>query len=269
MTTPVATPEWEMQVLAVLQARTSSSRLPGKVLADLQGAPMILRQIERIRRAQRVDGLVVATSLDPSDDRLAAVVETAGIRVMRGSLDDVLERFASVVRSVMPRHVVRLTADCPLLDPEVLDAVVTQHLAGDSDITTNALEPTLPDGLDVEVVAVDALLTASREATLRFEREHVTQFLYRRPERFRIAHYRNPQNFAGLRWTVDEPDDLAFVRAVFGALYSSKPNFGFRDVLRLLEARPDLGSINSRFARNEGLARSMAEHDTYQIGNKK
>ncbi|HEX2653026.1 MAG TPA: glycosyltransferase family protein [Xanthobacteraceae bacterium] len=245
-------------VLAVLQARTTSSRLSGKVLADLEGAPMILRQIERISRARRIDKLVLATSADASDDRLANVLKAANISVWRGSLDDVLDRFASAVRGTKPRHVVRLTGDCPLADPQIIDAVIEQHVDSDADITTNALEPTLPDGLDVEVMRADVLLTAAAEAALTFEREHVTQFLYRRPDRFRIAHYRHPRDFSGLRWTVDEPEDLAFVRAVFGALYRSQPDFGLEDVLALLARRPELSAINSGFQRNEGLARSMA-----------
>jgi len=248
----------ETRVLAILQARVSSSRLPGKVLADLVGAPMIVRQIERLTRARMIDELVVATSVDASDDPLVQTVGATGTEVLRGSLDDVLERFADVVRAKQPVHVVRLTGDCPLADPDVLDAVIAHHLVGTADITTNALEVTLPDGLDVEVIRAAALMAAAAEATLSFEREHVTQFIYRRPERFRILHYKAPESSAGLRWTVDEADDLAFVRKVFEVLYPANPHFGLHDVLALLREQPRLLAINNRFMRNEGLARSIA-----------
>jgi spore coat polysaccharide biosynthesis protein SpsF len=247
-----------VRVLAILQARVSSSRLRGKVLADLCGAPMIVRQIERLRRSRLIDHLVVATSVDASDDALVEVIEARGLTIMRGSLQDVLDRFASVAREIASEHVVRLTGDCPLADPNVVDAVIAHHLVGGGDITTNSVEPSLPDGLDVEVMRRDVLLAAAQEATLDFEREHVTQFVYRRPERFRVQHYRAPQDWSGMRWTVDEADDLAFVRAVFEALYPVKPDFGLHDVLGLLRERPELAAINTRFARNAALSGQIA-----------
>lgn len=247
-----------MRALAVLQARTSSSRLPGKVLADLAGAPMLLRQIERIRRARLLDHLIVATSSDPTDDALEATVSAAGTSVFRGSLEDVLGRFAAAAATVEARHVVRLTGDCPLTDPDVIDAVIAHHLVTGADITTNSVEATFPDGLDVEVMRGEALRRAAAEASAAFEREHVTQFLYRRPAQFRIVHYKQPASLSHLRWTVDEPADMALVRAIYAELYEVNPAFDMHDVLRLLAQRPDLISSNSRFERNEGLARSLA-----------
>jgi spore coat polysaccharide biosynthesis protein SpsF len=246
------------RVLAILQARMSSRRLPGKVLADIEGAPMLLRQIERIRRARLIDDLVIATSSDSTDDLLAEALGSAGVPVFRGALDDVLGRFAAVLQERPAEHVVRLTGDCPLADPDVIDAVIAHHLVGGSEITSNTVAPTFPDGLDVEVVAGSALFLAAKEARLPFEREHVTQFIYRRPERFRILNYALFQNLSHLRWTVDEPDDLAFVRAVYRELLPRCPQFGFRDVLTLLDKNPALQAINSRLERNEGLKRSLA-----------
>ncbi len=252
-----------IMTLAVLQARMSSSRLPGKVLADLVGAPMLLRQIERILRCRAVDRLVVATSTDPSDDTLVETVRRAGYEIARGSLDDVLDRFASVAKAADPMHVVRLTGDCPLLDPLIVDAIIAQHLATGADITTNAVSPTLPDGLDVEVMTAKALAEAADEALLAYEREHVTQFFYRRPERYRISHYRHSPDLSGMRWTVDNPEDLEFVREVYAALYPSRPDFGLADVLALLAREPELSSINHGFDRNEGLARSIAKEPAH------
>lgn len=251
-----------LRVAAVLQARTSSSRLPGKVLHDLVGAPMLLRQIERIRRARLVDALVVATSSDASDDELAHLLARAGVAIYRGSLDDVLGRFAGAIESLAPEHVVRLTGDCPLTDPTVIDAVIAHHLVVGADITSNTVAPTFPDGLDVEVVRTPALMASAAEAALVYEREHVTQFLYRRPGRFGIVNYALNEDLSHLRWTVDEPEDLAFVRAVYGELLPSNPQFGFRDVLALLAQRPELTALNARFERNEGLKRSIAAEST-------
>ena len=173
-------------IVAVLQARTSSSRLPGKVLAEIAGVPMLLRQIERIRRSRRIDSLIIATSAESDDDRLAELCEKNGITCHRGSLNDVLDRVIGAVRASEASWVVRLTGDCPLTDPEVIDRVIAAAVDEPNvDYATNALEPTYPDGLDVEIVSREALETAWREATLPSEREHVTPFITSRPERFR------------------------------------------------------------------------------------
>src|SRR5690348_2363069 len=175
--------------LAILQARMSSSRLPGKVLEPVLGRPMILRQIERIRDARRIDRLVVATSTDASDEPLIQVCRAEGIECARGSLVDVLDRFYQVGRKFAPAHVIRLTGDCPLTDPEMLDAVIAFHVDNGFDYSSNALEPTFPDGLDVEVMRFECLEQAWREARLPSEREHVTPYLYNHRERFRVGSY--------------------------------------------------------------------------------
>lgn len=259
--TPASKTDLRPRLVAVLQARVSSTRLPGKVLADVCGAPMIARQIERIRLSRMLDGLVVATSEDPSDDPLAAIASNLGVAVHRGSLNDVLSRYAGVVRETRPQHVVRLTGDCPLIDPDVIDAVAAHHLVCRADVTSNAYEPTFPDGLDVEVIRADALLKADSEARLNFEREHVTPFLYDPKHHFRVVHYRASIDLSGLRWTVDEPEDLVFVRSVFDALYVGTPQFRMRHILQLLSERPELSDLNTRFTRNAGLARSIAEEE--------
>jgi spore coat polysaccharide biosynthesis protein SpsF len=258
MTVPKTT---RPRVLAILQARTSSTRLPGKVLADMVGAPMIVRQLERIRLARMIDDVMVATSVDASDDALASAVAASGVKVVRGSLEDVLDRFAVAARNAMPLHVVRLTGDCPLVDPDVLDAVVAHHLVSRADITSNAYEPTFPDGLDVEVMRADVLFAAAERATKKFEREHVTPFIYDPKQKFRVVHYRAPVDLSGLRWTVDEPEDLTFVREVYSALYHANPDFRMHHILQLLAARPELSELNTRFTRNAGLTRSIAEEE--------
>jgi spore coat polysaccharide biosynthesis protein SpsF len=223
---------------------------------------MIVRQLERISRARLLDGIVVATSVDPSDDELASLLVDRGVRVFRGSLTDVLGRFVAASGQYPAQHIVRLTADCPLADPDVIDAVVAHHLVCAADITTNSLHPTFADGLDVEVITASALERAGSEAGLEYEREHVTQFFYRRPDQFRIVNYSGFDDFSVLRWTVDYSEDFAFVDAVYNALYPVKADFGFRDILRLLADRPELKLMNSGFLRNEGLAQSIAREES-------
>jgi spore coat polysaccharide biosynthesis protein SpsF len=246
-------------ILAILQARASSSRFPRKVLEPLLGRPMILRQIERVRRAKRIDALVLATSLDASDDELAQACVEAGVNVYRGSLNDVLGRFIGAAQSAgAPDWIVRLTGDCPLADPAVIDRVIEEAVQSGADYASNAVEATFPDGLDVEVMRAAALEAIASEPRSDAEREHVTLALYRRPERFRIHHVRNDRDLSHLRWTVDEPRDFALVKAIYEALYAKKPDFGFADVLALIESRPDLATLNVDIKRNEGLAKSLA-----------
>jgi len=255
-------------ILAILQARMSSSRLPGKVLKPVLGWPMILRQIERIRQARRIDRLVMATSTDVSDDALVQVSEAQGVECARGSLDDVLDRYYQVARKLEPAHVVRLTGDCPLLDPEVVDEVIAFHLEGGFDYTSNALDKlTFPAGLDVEVVRFECLERAWREARLPSEREHVTPYFYNHPELFRLGSHCSEQDLSHMRWTVDEPEDLEFVRRVYEALYPANASFRMRDVVALVEREPALALINSRFDRNEGYKRSLHQEQQLLAGS--
>jgi len=232
-----------MTVLAILQARMSSRRLPGKVMADLAGEPMIWRQIERVRRARRVDHLVVATSVETSDDPLASFLLSRGCSVFRGDLDDVLGRFAAAAGPWGPSHLVRLTADCPLADPAVIDAAVELALHTGAAYASNVERRTYPKGLDVEVIASPALAQAAREATDPYEREHVTPFVRRRADRFRHAHLVEAFNLSHLRWTVDQAEDLAFVREVYAALHPKHPAFDMFDVLQLMDRRPDIADL--------------------------
>jgi spore coat polysaccharide biosynthesis protein SpsF len=232
-------------IAAVVQARMSSSRLPGKVLEPLVGAPMLGRQLERIRGAQLVSKVIVATSEGPDDDPVAAVAADWGAECYRGSLEDVLDRLRCAALRAGADHVVRLTADCPLTDPQVVDEVIRAHLEGAHDYTSNVLEPSFPDGLDVEVVRREALERAWNEARDAHEREHVTPFLYRHPEEFSLGSVRCREDLSSRRWTVDHEEDLTFVRRVFEELYPQDPAFTMWQVLDLLEREPHLSEINS------------------------
>ncbi len=233
-------------ILGVLQARTSSSRMPGKVMAPILQEPMIWRQIERIRRARSLDKLVVATSEEPSDDGLAGFLLGRGMTVYRGELNDVLGRFAACAEAWGPTHVVRMTADCPLIEPRLIDAVVALALENRAAYATNFEPRTYPDGLDVEVMTAEALATAHREASETYDREHVTPFLRNRPQRFPQGSLVQATDLGALRWTVDRPEDFAFVRAVYEALYTDDPDFGMEEILDLLDRRPDIAALSER-----------------------
>lgn len=243
--------------LAILQARVSSSRLPRKVLLPILGKAMLLRQIERINRSREIDRLVVATSTDSSDSEIASLCEEAGVTCFRGNLTDVLDRFVNAARPHQPETVVRLTGDCPLIDPEVIDEVISFFREGGYAYASNIKPPTFPDGLDVEVIRFAGLEEAGREAVLPSEREHVTPFLRFRPERYKVGNVTRPVDLSHLRWTVDEPQDLEFVRKVYERLYPAKPDFTMHDIMRLIEQEPAIEAINARSSRKEALEKAM------------
>lgn len=253
--------------VGILQARATSTRLPGKVLLPVAGAPMLLRQIERLHRCTRLDRLIVATSTDPSDDSIAALCADNGVTCHRGSLEDVLDRFHGAAVAAQAKTVVRLTGDCPLADPEVIDRIVEVFLAAGVDYASNTLAPTYPDGLDAEVTSFAALDRAWREARLPSEREHVTPYIYNHPEIFTVRNVAAETDLSALRWTVDEPADLDFVRAVYAELYPQNPAFSTEAVLDLLRLRPDIAALGSKAGRNEGYAKSLARDAASESGN--
>ncbi|WP_374532509.1 cytidylyltransferase domain-containing protein [Phenylobacterium sp.] len=230
-------------ILAILQARLSSSRLPGKVLLPLAGAPMILRQVERVRRAARIDRLVVATSDQPSDDRLADTLAEAGVETYRGPLDDVLARFIGALDAWPADHVVRLTGDCPLVDPGLIDATIGLHLQTGADYAQNRLvDKGFPKGQDVEVITAATLRQAAARASTPEEHEHVTWGVWNHPETYKVVRLEPPVDQGQVRWTVDRPDDYEFVRAVYDALYPANPAFTSDDIRAFVASRPDLAA---------------------------
>lgn len=239
-----------MRTVCVVQARTGSSRLPGKVLMELGGRPMLAFMLDRLT-ALAVDEIVVATSGLARDDAVADIATGAGIAVVRGSETDVLDRFAAVLAVHPADHVVRLTADCPLTDPAIVAAVVARHVEGDADYTCNVLPRSFPKGLDVEVARSSSLLAAAREAQAPAEREHVMPFLYRHPERFRLASVTTPEALGHERWTVDTAEDLDFVREALAA--TGDPWAGWRTILDAVGRHvvPSAGEMWLRPARRD------------------
>lgn len=244
-------------VLAILQARTSSTRLPRKVLRPLLERAMILRQLERLNRSKEISKIVLATSIDESDDMLAATVETAGYAVYRGCLDDVLERYYTCSVEYGADHIVRVTGDCPLIDWRIVDDVIVRHITEQNDYTHTTEQ--FPDGLDTEVMTFASLMQAYQEAKLPSEREHVTLYFRNHPKCFRVGNVDCAENYGDLRWTVDEPRDFAFVEAVYENLYAKNNDFSMQDILALLDEKSELRLINRGIDRNEGLQKSIAE----------
>jgi spore coat polysaccharide biosynthesis protein SpsF len=231
-----------MKVVAVIQARMTSSRLPGKVLADLAGAPVLARVVERLRGARQLSEVVVACTDQPADDPIEEWATARRIPVVRGSETDVLGRFVRAALSRRADAVVRVTADCPLIDPLVTDRVVDELLthAGSVDYVSNVLERSYPRGLDVEAFFLDTLLKLDRVGRLPEDREHVTLAL-RRPGAagFVLRSIRAERDDSDLRWTVDTPDDLTFMRELFGALAMTGPMPSYERVVTWCRAHPE------------------------------
>ncbi|UFJ42526.1 glycosyltransferase family protein [Brevibacillus humidisoli] len=239
-------------IVGILQARCSSTRLPAKVMLPILGVPMLLRQIERVQRSALIGHLLVATSDDPTDDRIETLCRENGIICYRGKLCDVLDRYYQAAQLLRPEHIVRLTGDCPLADSVLIDQVIRYHLNGGYDYTSNALEPTFPDGLDVEVIRYDCLETAWKEAVSPSHREHVTPFFYQHPERFSIGIFKNQTDLSALRLTVDEQLDFQLITTIYEALYPQNPAFTIQDVLDFLDQHPETKRLNGSIKRNEG-----------------
>lgn len=243
--------------LAILQARYSSNRLQGKVLETILGKPMLQLEIERVLCSKHIDKVVVATSTSKNDDLIELLCRHLNIECFRGSLDDVLDRFYQAAKRFHGDHVIRLTGDCPLHDHKVIDGLVDFYVNGEFDFATNTIEPTFPDGQDVWIFSFDTLEKTCQNAKLPSEREHVCTFMINHPELFKQGSYKNAKDLSFLRWTVDEPQDLEFVREVYSDLYPSNPFFTTQDILSLLEKKPEMKERNQSFDRDEGLQKSL------------
>ena len=233
-------------VVAVVQARMGSTRLPGKVLMPLAGEPMVTHVLHRAQAISGVDTVVAALPDLTEDDVLAATCQRSGALVIRGSAHDVLARYSKAAQATDAEIVVRLTADCPFLSPAISAHVLSRF--GNCDYASNTLERTYPRGLDTEVFTRRALDTANREASHPTEREHVTPFIYRRPDRFALMSVRNDYDRSDHRWTVDTADDMTFAVAVYDSL---GPQFEMEDVFSLLLRSPELRALNSSSQQKE------------------
>lgn len=235
-----------MKVVAVIQARLGSTRLPAKVLLDLAGKTVLERCLERVKQFRGISEIVVATTDNPQDELIGALAERCDVRVYRGDEHDVLKRYVEAARQAKADAVIRCTSDCPLLDPEISSQVIEQFLASELDYASNILERRLPRGLDTEVFSREALERADRNAFEPEEREHVTLHMVRSSSDFKRQH-RSPANLPDLshhRWTLDTLDDYFFLASVFNKLGSQAASAAMSDILGLLNTYPELALIN-------------------------
>lgn len=231
-----------MRVVAIVQARMGSTRLPGKVLQDLEGKTVLARVVERVRQAKQVDEVLVATTDLPADDAIAGECRRHSVKVSRGDQEDVLDRYFRAAQLAKAEVVVRITADCPLIDPEITSKTITAFLESQPDYASNALQRTYPRGLDTEVISCNALSRVWQEARKPYERAHVTPYIYEHPDKFKILPVIGDADFSSHRWTVDTAEDLEFVRAIYNR-FGDAP-FQWQHVLGLLDREPALMEIN-------------------------
>jgi spore coat polysaccharide biosynthesis protein SpsF len=238
--------------LALIQARMGSTRLPGKVLKPLAGLPAIHHVIARVRQAKTVDEVMVVTSIEPANLPLFHYVTGIDTCVFVGSEDDVLDRFWQATRLTHAKNIIRITADCPVMDPVMIDRVVELHRESGAAYTSNTEPPTWPDGLDVEVMQREALQDAWANAETTHDREHVTPFIRGNNSRFVRQNLASDVDLSEHRWTLDQDEDYRFLSAVIDALYSDNPFFGMQDILRLVNEDSTLTAINNSIERNAG-----------------
>jgi spore coat polysaccharide biosynthesis protein SpsF len=231
------------KVVAIIQARMGSTRLPGKVLADIGGETTLARVLRRLQRCKKITQLLVATTPAPLDDEIVEACRNYHVDIFRGQEADVLDRYYNAAKSAEAAIIVRITSDCPLIDPEVTDQTIAAFLQDWPDYASNNLQRTYPRGLDTEVISFAALERCWNNALRPYQRTHVTPYVYENPDKFRILRVTNPVDYSALRWTVDTPEDLAFVRAVY-AQFQNQDNFAWKDILAMLKAHPQLSAIN-------------------------
>ncbi|MFH1373078.1 MAG: glycosyltransferase family protein [bacterium] len=236
-----------MKTVVIVQARMTSTRLPGKVIKQILGRPMFEYQLERLLRVRCADELVVACTTNVTDEPIVDLCRRMGVAVFRGAEEDVLSRYHETARIHQADLVTRVSADCPLIDPQVIDTVIEKYgdTAGKYDYVSNTLKRTYPRGMDCEMFSYRVLDEAFISATTRPEREHVTPFIYRQPERYRLANVSLGKDHSHHRWTVDTAEDFELARRIIEALYPAKATFTLDDCLRLLELHPDWAAINT------------------------
>lgn len=253
--------EHTLNAVAIIQARMGSTRLPGKVLADIVGKPLIQRLIERVRATPGIDRVVVATTTESEDDILTNWCENHGVPVYRGSNDDVLDRYWQCAKVHRAEFIIRVTADDPLKDPGIIaKALELCASSPDVDYASNTLKPTYPEGLDIEVVRFRTLERAALEADLPSEREHVMPYIWKHPDRFVLRSFSMEPDLSHWRWTVDKPADLEFVRRIF-AHFSNQPLVSHQTVISWLKNNPELLAINAGTIRHEGYLKSLTEEE--------
>jgi len=251
------------KIVAIIQARMGSTRLPGKALKEISGKPLLWHVINRVKKAKLIDQIVLATTDKKEDLKLIEIASETGIGNYAGSEEDVLDRYFQAATKYKADIIVRITSDCPLIDPIIIDKVINHFLSDNFDYVSNTIKCTYPDGLDVEVFSYNSLKKAWNDAKLPSEREHVTPYIIKHKEIFKIGNFENDEDLSHLRWTVDEERDLEFVREIYKRLYKEGEVFYMENVLELLKKNPELIEINSKIIRNEGYLKSLEKDKSY------
>lgn len=250
-------------ITAIVQARMGAKRLPGKVLKEVMGKPLLGYQMERLRTCQRLDGIILATTNKPEDDRIAIFGEKEKLSVYRGSEDDVLDRYYQSARVFHVKHIMRITADCPLIDPALCDQLIEVYIKSGVDFVHTG--PTYAEGVDCEIFSFSALEKAWCEAKLKSEREHVTLYMHNHSELFKKITLDNETDDSKYRFTVDEKEDIIVVREIIEKLYmEGKQPLSTNDIKMFLDTHQDTYKLNAEVIRNEGLQRSLEEDQLHE-----
>ena len=246
-----------MKAVAIIQARVGSTRLAGKVLLKLSGSTVLEHVIKRVQKAKTIENVIIATTVRTEVLRIVNMASKNRISVYCGSEFDVLDRYYQAARVFDLKHIVRITADCPVIDPKVIDDTVRFYFKAKADYCSNTLRETFPDGQDVEVFSFQALSHAWQKAKLISEREHVTPFIRKHEAKFKIVSYENKVNLSDKRWTLDEKEDYQFLKILFANLYKKNHFFGMKEILDFLAKHPQLETINNMIIRNQGYLKSL------------
>ena len=246
---------------AIIQARMGSTRLPGKIMMEVLGKPILWHVVNRLKHSKRIEKIIIATTENVLDRKIVEFSDKNRIDFFCGSEEDVLDRYYHASIKFNLKHIVRITSDCPMIDPRITDKVIEKYMnkLGEVDYASNMQPPTYPDGLDTEVFSFAVLETAWKEAKKKYQREHVTPFIWEQPDKFKLINVENNEDLSFMRWTVDEENDFIFVEKVFCELYPKKEIFLMNDVTDLLKRKPELTKINKGIIRNEGFIKSLME----------
>ena len=248
-----------MNVVAIIQVRSASTRLPGKCMLKIFGKTILEHIILRVSGAKKVQKICVATTQNQEDDIIERIVRKYNVAVYRGSESDVLDRFYQAAKLLQADIICRITADDPFKDPLILDNFIDDFIAGGYDYLSNTIEPTYPEGIDIEVFNFCSLEKAWEEASLPSEREHVTPYIWKNSRKFNLYNKKHAPDLSHLRWTLDKPEDWVFIQQVYDYLYSPERIFHMADILDLLKKHPDLLKINNKIIRNEGYLKSIKD----------
>jgi len=246
------------EISCIIQARMGSSRLPGKILMNLDGKNSVLQYtLNQLKHSKSIDKIIIATTTLHEDDKIIEMSNVMNIQTFRGSTTDVLDRYYKCAKEFSLTNIVRITSDNPLIDPTLVDQAIEKFFEGSFDYVTNCRPRTFPQGTETEVFSYIALEQAWKEAKKPSEREHVTPYFYNNPETFKILHIKHPDNLSKLRWTIDREPDLELVKAIISKI--KKRPILMKDIISLLENEPDLVNINKDYVMNEGYLKSLEE----------